>query len=102
MKSEKNLKKVSELLDELINKRNWDKNFALEMLKNDWGNVVGTNIADHTKPKFIKGEKLFIEVDSPIWSTQLNYLKKQIIDKINNYYKKIIIQEIFFNIKKDF
>ncbi len=100
MNSKKDLKKVSDILNELVKNKNWEKNFALQQIKQDWPKVVGKNIAGHTDPKFIKTKKLFIEVDSPIWSTQLSYMKDQIIDTINGYYKKEMINEIFFSIKK--
>ncbi len=100
MNSKNKLKKVSTLLDELIKKKKWEKNFALSRLTKDWESVVGKNIAIHTIPKFIKSKKLFIDVDSPIWSTQLNYLKNQVIEKVNDYYKMEIVKEIFFNIRK--
>ena len=94
------MKKVSLLLDELVKKKRWEKNFALEQLKLDWPKVVGKNIAGHTNPKFIKSKKLFIEVDSPIWSTQLNYMKDQVLETINSYYKKDMVNEVFFRIKE--
>lgn len=99
-KNNKNLKTISNVLDNFIKKKKWEKNFALERLKEDWIKVAGKNIALHTTPLYIKGKKLFIEVDSPIWSTQLNYLKNQIIETINNYYDMDIIKNIFFSIKK--
>jgi len=100
MSSEIKTKKIGELLNELIKEKKWEKNFALEKLKNDWGKVVGKNIAGHTIPKFIKGKKLFIEVDSPIWSTQLNYLRNQVMTTINGYYKVEMINDVFFSIKR--
>lgn len=94
------LKEIGQLIDELVKSRKWEKNFALEKLKQDWAQIVGRNIANHTAPKFIKAKRLFIEVDSPIWSTQLNYLKNQVMDTINGYYKETMVKEIFFNIKR--
>ncbi len=94
------LKEIGQLIDELVKSRKWEKNFALEKLRQDWEKIVGRNIAKHTMPKFIKAKRLFIEVDSPIWSTQLNYSKNQVMDTINGYYKEKMVKEIFFNIKR--
>ncbi len=98
--SEERAKQIGQLIEELIKNRRWEKNFALGKLKQDWEKVVGRNIANHTTPEFIKGKRLFIEVDSPIWSMQLNYLKNQVIDTINGYYETKMIKEIFFSIKR--
>ena len=95
------IKPIKQILDEFVKNRRWEKNFALGLLKKDWQEVVGKNIAKHTAPKYVKAKKLYIEVDSPIWSTQLNFLKDQVIRTINSYYDKELIKDIFFNIKKE-
>lgn len=100
-KGQDNVKQIGIILDDLIKKKRWQKTFALARLCKDWEGVVGMNIAKHTNPTFIKSKKLFIEVDSPIWSTQLTYLKNQIIETINTYYEQEIVKDIFFTVKKN-
>lgn len=94
-------KNIGDLLQKLIEKNKWEKFLALENIKKDWPAVVGENIAGHTIPTFIKDKKLFIDVDSPIWSNQLNYLKTKVISTINSYYNKEVIKDIFFKIKSE-
>jgi len=96
---ERKIIKVSELLEKLVKEKRWDKHFALGRLKNDWHRIVGSASASHTTPSYIKNKKLFIEVDSPIWANQLNFLKLEIINTINNYYNKKVVNDIFFKTK---
>jgi len=100
MSRQDRIKKIDQVLDELIKNKKWEKNLALEKLKEEWKIVVGKKAADNSKPLYIKNKRLFIEVSSPIWSNELNYTRNKIIKKINEYYDIQIIEDIFFSIKK--
>jgi len=63
-----------------------------------WEKVVGEKIADHTHPDFISGKSLFILVDHPTWMHQLNFLKEQLLSKINQELKTQPITEIRFRL----
>jgi|YNPMSStandDraft_1061717.scaffolds.fasta_scaffold52810_2 predicted nucleic acid-binding Zn ribbon protein len=90
------MEKIGDILKNIIKKRKWADKFSIEYLKLNWSKCVGENISNHTKPLFIKNKRLYISVDSPIWSTQLNFLKNEIIEKLNNFLGENIVEEIFF------
>ncbi|MDD5065412.1 MAG: DUF721 domain-containing protein [bacterium] len=96
---EKKFEKIGDLLSELVQKKGWNKFLALEQLKKKWPEIVGQNIGNHTTPLSITHKKLFIQVDSSIWANQLNFLKDKIMETINQYYKKELVNEIFFTVK---
>ncbi len=98
--NEKNFRLVGQLLSQAITEKGWDKFLALEQLKRDWPKVVGVNIAEHSQPVFISDYKLSVEVESSIWANQLNFLKDKVMETINEYYKKEVVKDIFFRIKK--
>jgi len=91
--------KAGDILKHIISNKRWEKMFGLEYLKEDWENCVGKAIAAHTSPSFISDKRLFIDVDSPAWATQLNFLQQDIIKKINSFFGKSIVKEIFFQAK---
>ncbi len=91
--------KAGDIIKKIISKKKWEPRFALEYIKEEWENCVGKAIASHTSPSFISGKRLFIDVDSPAWATQLNFLQQDIIKKINGFFKKSIVDEIFFQAK---
>jgi len=63
-----------------------------------WEEIVGKQIAMHATPCIIKNGTLIIEVDSPTWRHQLNFMKKTIVDKINASLQSRVIRDIHFNI----
>jgi predicted nucleic acid-binding Zn ribbon protein len=49
-----------------------------------WETAVGPQIAKHTRAIRIQDSVLWIEVDHPIWKTELHYRKRQILTALNS------------------
>ncbi len=65
-----------------------------------WDDLVGDRIANHTRPIKIDGYFLLVEVDDPLWLTQLKYMKTDILDKIGVTIKKGVLKDLRFTLKK--
>ncbi|MBY0470593.1 DUF721 domain-containing protein [bacterium] len=52
-----------------------------------WEKAVGPAIAKHTRALRVQEGVLWIEVDHPIWKSELHYRKKQILDRLNSAQK---------------
>lgn len=61
-----------------------------------WDKVVGQEIADHCRPKEVKGSVMFVVCAHAIWAQELSMRKKNIIDEIKNIVGKSYIKEIKF------
>ncbi|MBN1151029.1 DUF721 domain-containing protein [candidate division WOR-3 bacterium] len=48
-----------------------------------WSETIGPPINLHTKPLFTKGGVLTVEVENPVWRQQLEFLKEEIMTKLN-------------------
>lgn len=48
-----------------------------------WETVVGPAIAKHSKAIRVQDEILWVEVDHPIWMSELHHRKRQILDLLN-------------------
>ncbi len=44
-----------------------------------WQEIVGAQVAAHCRPLGLRGEVLEIEVDSPVWSQQLQLRKPELL-----------------------
>jgi predicted nucleic acid-binding Zn ribbon protein len=64
-----------------------------------WNDLVGDRIAAHARPVRIDGYFLYIEVDDPLWLTQLKYMKHDIVGKIEVTIKKGVIRDLRFFLK---
>lgn len=88
---------INNLVKEIIHKNSWDSCFVLSNISRNWEQIVGKNVAEHTRASAIKGNRLFVDVDNPIWSTQLLLLKNKIIENINKMTENSHIKDIYFN-----
>ena len=66
-----------------------------------WNDVVGKLISKKTRPKKVKGRKLLVEVENPVWMNELIFLKRKFINEINRRIGKRVIDDIIFLQRKD-
>ena len=88
-------KPIGELINQLVNQREWQSGLAEGEVFVRWREVVGAEIAAHSEPIEIKEEKLFIKCDSTAWATQLNLVKLQLLESIQKVAPGIKALEIF-------
>jgi predicted nucleic acid-binding Zn ribbon protein len=64
-----------------------------------WSDIVGDKTAQHTRPSRIKDHILYVEVDDPMWLTQLRYMKIDILEKIDMKIKQGAFKDLRFFLK---
>ena len=87
-------KPIGELIDQLVNQREWKSGLAEGEIFVRWNEVVGEEIADHCQPVEIKEERLLIQCVSTAWATQLNLVKNQLLESIQKVAPAIKTLEI--------
>jgi predicted nucleic acid-binding Zn ribbon protein len=63
-----------------------------------WGPTVGEAISRNARPSAFKGKLLLVEVTSSAWIHELQYLKPDIIKKLNEAMGEALVEEIKFKI----
>jgi predicted nucleic acid-binding Zn ribbon protein len=64
-----------------------------------WEEIAGDRLAQHAQPVRITGSILYVEVDDPLWLTQLRYMKADILAKIDSRIQKGIFKDVRFFLK---
>ena len=62
----------------------------------NWPQLVGKSVANRTKELFIRDKKLFLRIESSVIKNELMLMRTQIINKINDEAKGILVEEIIF------
>jgi predicted nucleic acid-binding Zn ribbon protein len=75
-----------------------DCNGDLLQVWNLWDKAVGDTIAKNARPEAFKGRLLLVRVNSSPWMHHLQFLKKDIIKKVNTALEKDLVQDIKFKI----
>ncbi len=61
-----------------------------------WVDIVGERIAQHAKATAVDTDRLYVEVDNPVWLNHLFLMKKTILDKIKRF--DVHIKDIVFRV----
>ena len=70
----------------------------LKKLDHTLKQVLDADLAPHCRIGQVQGNEISILVDSPVWATQLQYKKPEILLKFNKLYKKSSISRIHIKI----
>lgn len=73
---------VGELINELIKHRDWQGGLSEGEIFLKWHEVVGDEIASRCEPVEIRDEKLIIQCSSTAWATQLNLVKREVLETV--------------------
>jgi len=65
-----------------------------------WEEIVGETIALQARPRVIRNRILFIDVSHSTWMQQLQFLKPNLIKKMNTFIGEPYIQDIRFGLGK--
>lgn len=71
-----------------------DEPEAFAFLFNEWGQIVGPEIAARCQPVSLKKGTLKLRTDSPGWAGQLRYLSRQVLGAVNSRFKTPIAKRI--------
>lgn len=89
---------IGNIINSVLKTCRSDCHEELSEVWNLWDNAVGDVIAQNARPKAFKGSLLLVHVNSTPWMHQLQFLKKDIIKKINTALGKDLVKDIIFKI----
>src|SRR3989304_5300016 len=82
--------KLSKVLFETLEKLELKNRVEDGLVLNRWDEIVGQSISKNAQPQFVKGRILFVATSSAVWAQELNFIKKEILEKINRELKREI------------
>lgn len=90
------MEKINKIIDRAIDNLGLRKRIQQVSSMDVWPKVVGKTIAQKTKPKKVRGSKLWVEVSSSVWMSELVYWKPKLISRINKALGDKVIEDIIF------
>src|SRR5213594_376026 len=67
-------------------------------LRRRWSEIVGDQLAAHTRPDLIRFKKLYLIVENSVWLQQLTFLKPALLEKINEAAGSQLVSDIIFRV----
>jgi predicted nucleic acid-binding Zn ribbon protein len=59
-----------------------------------WADAVGEAIAAHVRPRRLHDGVLLVEVDAPVWATQLRYLEEDVLRRLGRKVRPGVVKSI--------
>ena len=89
---------VGPILDRLFSSLNLGIKVKQYQIWDVWDDVVGEAIARQTQPNHIRNMVLWVTVSSSTWMQQLEFMKKQMVGRLNDCIGEKVITDIRFRI----
>ena len=89
---------IGNVIDDVLRNYRSKPDFELTEIWRLWDEILDATIAQNARPSAFKGSLLIVHVTSSTWIHQLQFLKNDLIAKINDALGKPLIQEIKFKI----
>jgi hypothetical protein len=98
--SEKRKKKAPEKIHSILERVLSGLNIGIKAKQFEiwevWDSVVGQHIARHAQPQQIRNMVLWTVVSSSPWMQQLGFMKKTIVDRLNERIGEEVVKDIKF------
>jgi len=91
-----NDKSLKEAIDQMMQVYKLKRKFDETGIIAHWPELVGKPVANRTKELFIHDKKLFLRLESSVVKNELMNMRSQIIQKINEEAKSVLVEEIIF------
>ncbi len=91
-----NDKTLKEAIEQMLQVYKIKRKYDETGIKTSWPELVGKSVANRTKEIYIHNKKLFLRIESSVIKNELVLMRAQIIDKINNDAKVVLVEEIIF------
>jgi predicted nucleic acid-binding Zn ribbon protein len=59
-----------------------------------WPEAVGAAVAAHVQPRRLQDGVLLVEVDAPVWATQLRYLEEDVLRRLGRKVRPGVVKSI--------
>jgi len=91
---------IANVLKRLVKKLGIEKKLSEKTIFSIWDEVAGEKISANAKPQSIMRGKLYVSVPSSIYIQEYSFVKKNLIEKLNEKLGKNFVKEIVFKVGK--
>lgn len=94
MAKKRKVEPLSDLLYNYFKSNGKEGKLLSARIINNWDEIVGKAAANNTKELFVDGSRLYIKIESSVLKHELNFIKEQLKDKVNDFLGRNFITEL--------
>ena len=88
------VRRLGEALSEVAADLHLDDPDDVAAVMTAWPLVVGEAVAAHVRPRRLHDGELLVEVDAPVWATQLRYLEEDLLRRLGRKVRPGVVKSI--------
>jgi len=88
--------RINQIIPKVLKEMNIETRTKNWEIVEKWEEIVGKRIARHATATAVDTDRLYVEVDNPVWQSQLFLMKKTILNKIRK--RDVHIKDITFRV----
>lgn len=96
MADDRGLRKAGIVIPEVLRENKLLEAYQLHKVKMDWPKIMGEKIGQYSYIQGFEGHTVVIAVLNPVWMNHLFMYKTKIIEDINQYCRKKLIEDVRF------
>ena len=77
--------RLTDVLGKVMRRLKFSDRGAAVSLFSQWPTIVGESIAEHVVPLRLEKRRLLVEVDDPMWATQMKFLESQVLSTLREH-----------------
>jgi predicted nucleic acid-binding Zn ribbon protein len=93
-RSDRPVRRIGEALSELAADLRLDDPDDVAAVMAAWPTAVGVAVAAHVRPRRLHDGVLLVEVDAPVWATQLRYLEEDVLRRLGRKVRPGVVRSI--------
>ena len=97
-KSKKKPVHIGSIIPDLLDTCRQRPDGELSRIWDLWEGIVGEMVAENAWPAAFKGRLVLVNVESPVWIHHLQFLKRDLIRKINDALGQALVDDIKFKV----
>jgi predicted nucleic acid-binding Zn ribbon protein len=90
---------LKKILESVLSEQNLSGDIEAYRVFGQWGEIVGSKVAAHTRPVRLTRNILYVEVNDHLWLAQLKYMKGDILEKLGGHIKPGLFKDLKFFLK---
>ena len=93
-RTDRPVRRLGEALSELAADLRLDAPDDVAAVMAAWPGAVGEAVAAHVRPRRLHDGELLVEVDAPVWATQLRYLEEEVLRRLGRKVRPGVVKSI--------
>jgi len=85
---------VGQYLQQVVNRHIGPAYWSFYLLTRQWEDLVGTEIAAHITPAWLRKDALWLYVDGSAWMQEISFIQTDLLRKINSTLQSTVVREI--------